>query len=165
MKKLAAFLAALSCLFCLTMPAAAAGMEGNLVIELEEGSVLREEQTILLEDGSTLVVTADILPQTRASATVSGVKNAKYYDSSNQLHWVVTLSGSFTYNGTSATCTSVSIDAVVYEGGWSCASKNADTSGSSAVGSASMVCKVLGIQVDSVPVSLTLTCDKDGVLS
>lgn len=151
MRKILTILLALACLLNLAVPAAAASNT--------------ESQTVYFEDGSYAVITLSTAPQTRAGNTVSGGKDWSYYDANDKLCWVVTLTGSFTYNGSSATCTSANIDATIYESGWSCSSKSAYASGSSAIGSATMVRKVLGVQVDSVPVSLKITCDKNGALS
>lgn len=151
MKRMITFALVLACLLSLAAPASAASTDSR--------------EITYYDDGSYLIVTVSTAPQSRASGTTPGSASAEYYNADDVLRWVVTLTGSFTYNGSSATCTSANIDATIYESGWSCSSKSAYASGSSAIGSATMVRKVLGVQVDSVPVSLKITCDKNGALS
>lgn len=152
MKRILAVLLAVAC--CLTMAATAFA-----------ASVEENTEITYFEDGSYLVKTITTEKSARAT-TVSGAVDAEYYNASDELRWVVTLSGTFTYtSGVSSSCTSASISATAYGGGWSCSTKNAYASGNSAVGSATMIRKVLGIQVDSIPVSMTLSCDKYGNLS
>lgn len=152
-KRILAVLLAVAC--CLTMAATA------FAASAEENT-----EITYFEDGSYLVKTITTEKSARAASTISGAVDAKYYNASDELRWVVTLSGTFSYtSGVSSSCTSASISATAYGGGWSCSTKNANASGNSAVGSATMIRKVLGIQVDSIPVSLTLSCDKYGNLS
>lgn len=152
-KRILAVLLTVAC--CLTMAATA------FAASAEENT-----EITYFEDGSYLVKTITTEKSARAASTISGAVDAKYYNASDELRWVVTLSGTFSYtSGVSSSCTSASISATAYGGGWSCSTKNANASGNSAVGSATMIRKVLGIQVDSIPVSLTLSCDKYGNLS
>lgn len=63
------------------------------------------------EDGS--YITERVLSvQTRAGGTVSGSKEKNYYDSNGGPYWKVVLSASFTYTGSSATCTSANCSVV-----------------------------------------------------
>lgn len=116
------------------------------------------------EDGSYLV--SEVTPaSTRASGTTSGTKPYTYYSASGRSLWEVTLSGTFRYTGSSATCTDSSVSVSVYDSSWYTASKSARKSGSSATGSASMSMKSAGVTVMTVPVSMSLTCDANGKLS
>ncbi len=101
----------------------------------------------------------------RASQTKSGSKVKNYYGSDGSLEWKVTLNGTFTYTGSSSTCTSASCNVSVSYSAWSASGKTAYRSGNTAYGSVTMNRKLLGATVDSVPVSLTLKCDANGNLS
>ena len=79
--------------------------------------------------------------------------------------WKATLSGSFTYTGSSATCTSSSVDVTVYDSSWYTISKSSNKSGSKATASVTMGEKLAGVTVTKVPISLAMTCDKNGNLS
>ena len=151
MKKLITLLFAAACMLSLTVPAMAYGAE---------------DQVILYDDGSYLVISTMEIPETRADNTTTGNTKATYYNSDHVLQWTVTLYGAFTYNGSSSTCTKASINVTISgSDGWSCTSKTADTSGSSAVGSATIIRTVSGEVVSTRTVPLRLTCDRNGNLS
>lgn len=123
-----------------------------------------KENIIYLEDGSYLEITISE-GVSRAAGTKSGSKTVVYRDSNSAEQWRVVLSGTFTYTGTSATCTASSINATITDTAWYVVSKSASQSGATASGELTMGRKFLGITVDKEPVGLTLTCDKDGNLS
>lgn len=121
------------------------------------------EDVIYFEDGSYLTISITTTPM-RASGTKNGSKTYTYnYDGGSA--WKATLSGSFSYTGSSATCTSSSVSMSVYDSAWYTVSKNADKSGASATGSIIMGRKALGVTVEKIPYSLKLTCDANGNLS
>lgn len=121
-------------------------------------------ETIYFEDGS-YIVTTITEAQSRAATGKSGAKTSTYYGNDGTAHWKATLSGSFTYDGSSATCTSSSCSVTIYNNSWYTLSKSASKSGNSAFGSATMGYKVLGITTNQVTRDISLTCDKDGNLS
>lgn len=121
-------------------------------------------ETIYFQDGSYLV-TEIITNGSRASGNVTGSKPSAYYDSEGVIQWRVTLTGSFTYNGSSATCTSSSANVTIYDSTWYTISKTTGKSGNTATASVTMGKKAVGVTVAKVPISMTLECDADGNLS
>ena len=110
----------------------------------------------VLDDGSQLlegkpVVTA----QTRGSVTA----HKPYYhrNSSGTILWTATVTGTFTYNGSTSYWTNA--------GPWSEQSGTAYPSGNTAIADVVMMRKLLFIVVETVPVTVPLTCDKNGNLS
>lgn len=103
--------------------------------------------------------------QTRAGGTVSGSKVKNYYDSKGTLCWQFVLNGSFSYTGSSATCTSSTCSVSIYSQGWYVISKNASKSGNTASANATMGESSGGVLANQVSASLTLRCDKNGNLS
>ena len=101
----------------------------------------------------------------RASGSKSGSKPYTYYDSDGKTLWKATLTGSFTYNGSTATCTSSRVDVTIYDSTWHTASKSSNKSGNTASASVTMEKRQLGITVTSKSVSMSLSCDKNGNLS
>lgn len=97
----------------------------------------------------------------RASKSVSGSKPYTCYNSAGTALWKVTLYGTFTYTGSSATCTASSVSTTIYDSSWSTGSKSASKSGNKATGSVTMKQST----VKSVPVSLSLSCSASGSLS
>ena len=79
------------------------------------------------DDGSYIVTTitesSSIL--TRASGSKTASKTSKYYSSSGSALWSVTVTGSFSYTGSSAKCTSSSVSANSYSSLWKINSKSA----------------------------------------
>lgn len=116
------------------------------------------------EDGS--YITERVLSvQTRAGGTVSGSKEKNYYNSNGGPYWKVVLSASFTYTGSSATCTSANCSVVCYSSDWYVISKGSGKSGNTASASATMGEMRDGATVNQVTAYLTLQCDGNGNLS
>ena len=118
------------------------------------------EERIELGDGYYLIAET-FQSGARASKSVSGSKPYTCYDSAGTALWKVTLYGTFTYTGSSATCTASSISTTIYDSSWSTGSRSASKSGNKATGSATMKKST----VKSVPVSLSLSCSASGSLS
>lgn len=113
-----------------------------------------------LEDGSYFVIEiVQANTSARGNAT-SGTKSAMYYDDSNTLIFTVDVTGTFTYNGTSATADSATSAVYIYDRRATFENKGAYTSGASAIGYAN-------VKLGSHPIckSVALTCSKDGELS
>lgn len=130
-----------------------------------QGNAVENKQVpIYFEDGS--YVTVEVIRNgMRASGSVTGSKVYTHHDSSGSENWKVTLTGSFTYTGSSATCTSSSVDVTIYDSAWYTISKSSSKSGNTASASVTMGEKRGGVTVTKVPVSLSLSCDKNGNLS
>ena len=124
----------------------------------------REQKVIRFEDGS-YAITEIITSGMRASGKVSGSKPYTYYSSDGVAQWKAVVSGSFTYTGNSATCTSASCSVTAYNSEWYTISKSASKSGSTATGNFSIGRKLLGVLVETKDVTLKLSCDKNGNLS
>jgi hypothetical protein len=113
-------------------------------------------------DGSYLVtkITRAIsIAQTTTQTT--GTKTTSCYTSDNKLAWDFSVTGTFRYNGTSATAISSSASDHIYNSDWSCASKSTSYSGASAT--ASGVFKSVSALTKNV--TATLTCSPSGALS
>lgn len=150
MKKIISFALILTMLVC--------------VIPICGNAAENQKETIYFDDGSYMTVEINTI-RTRASGSVSGSKPYTYYGSDGVAKWVATLSGSFTYNGSSATCTSSSVDVTIYNSAWYTVSKSASKSGNTASASVTMGEKRGGVTVTTFPISLSMSCDKDGNLS
>lgn len=125
----------------------------------------QEETVTYYEDGSYTVTTVEKRLTARAAGTVTGTTTENYYSSANVLQWKAVLNATFTYTGSSATCTSVnSLNVTIYNSAWSVGSKSTSKSGNTAYGYLTMNRQIIG-GTQGVPVTLTLTCDKNGNLS
>lgn len=112
------------------------------------------------DDGSYGVIS--IQKDHAKSNTVTETKTYKYYDSSNNLNWKASITASFTYNGVTASCTSVSKSHTIYDNSWKCTASNCSKSGATATGNFTFKHYVLLIPNKTINKTLTLTCDKNG---
>ena len=122
------------------------------------------ENIITLEDGSYLeiiIISTDI----RASHVKSGSKVLNHRSSEGELNWQAVLSASFTYTGTTSTCTSASCSVTIYDGDWYQVSKSTSRSGNTATTQLTMGQKVLGVTISKPSYTITLSCDANGNLS
>ena len=147
---LSIFLMIMTLIPIITFAVSAEGCDGNV---------------IYLEDGSYIVVTVEIESASRSSGTKSGRATYNYYDSNGARGWTAVLNGTFTYTGSSATCTASNCNITIYDSAWYTVSKSASKSGNSATAAVTMGKKLLGVTVTRVPVDLILTCDANGNLS
>ena len=89
-------------------------------------------------------------------------KYVDYYDSDDTLLWRVYLTASFTCSKQQATCTSASVNSVVYDGDWSVVSSSAEKAGNSATGCFTIQRNKPGEPQTTIERTITLTCDADG---
>ena len=99
-----------------------------------------EQSITYLEDGSYYVTTITVFPSTqssRAASSISGRKTQDYYNGSTQKKiFSISVIGSFTYTGSSATATSADYDYSILDPTWSFISGSASCSGASATANA-----------------------------
>ena len=79
--------------------------------------------------------------------------------------WKAVLSGTFSFTGSTSTCTSSSMNVTILDSSWYTISKNATRGENTATGSATIGEKVGGVTLTKIPVNLTLSCDANGNLS
>ncbi len=119
-----------------------------------------------LDDGSYIVTeneTRNI--SVMATSTKSHVKTSTYYNADNEKLWSITLTGTFTYTGSSATCTKSTATYTIYNSRWKVTSAVASKSGRKAVGDFTAKLYTLGIPVKTVTRTLTISCSNTGVCS
>lgn len=127
------------------------------------------------EDGSYSIITVSAensainAPSQNASAavtqTITGSKSSSYYSSNDELQWTVTLRGTFSYNGSSATCTQSTVSSVIYDSNWKVTSAVASKSGATAIGDFVVKYYTLLVPIKTINVHLTITCSANGTLS
>ncbi len=120
--------------------------------------------TVCFDDGSYMEIGIEYV-STRATNTRVAYKYHRYYDSSDNLEWEAQLHCTFTYDGTTSSCTSASCTVTIYDSKWYEISNTTSRSGSTATTQLTMGRKLLGITVSKPQYTITLTCDKDGNLS
>lgn len=132
------------------------------VIELQEG-------IFYFEDGSYIVterLSSDIQPLSVGTKTYSNIST--YYDSDDVAQCALKVTGTFEVDyGVSVRCTNVSATSYVYVDGWTVEKVTKSSSAgsgatASATASGEFVKKVLFITTSRIPVSVSVTCDKNG---
>lgn len=162
MKKALSLLLVITMLLGLGCMSVSAENISSEVIELEEG-------IYYFEDGSYIVteqVAADIQPLSVGTKTYSKVST--YYNSDDVAQCALKVTGTFEVNyGASVKCTNVSATSYVYVDGWTVQKVTKSSSAgsgatASATASGEFVKKLLFITTSRIPVSVTVTCDKNG---
>ncbi|MCC8073109.1 MAG: hypothetical protein LIO62_03160 [Clostridiales bacterium] len=119
-----------------------------------------------LDDGSYIVTEFNTNgASTFSTSTKNYAKSSSYYNSDDEKEWTVVLTGTFSYTGTSATCTKAVKSYTIYNDKWKVTSSSASKSGNKAIGDFVLKKYVLGVSVKTVDKTLTISCSKTGVCS
>ena len=124
-----------------------------------------ETENIIYFDNGSYITIEIVSTNTRATSTKTGTKIYTYRNSDGVEQWKATLSGTFTYNGTTSSCTASSCSVSIAKTNWYVVSKSASKSGNSATAALTMGRKLLGVTVEKTDATIRLTCDKNGNLS
>ncbi|MDE6863836.1 MAG: hypothetical protein K2J41_05550 [Eubacterium sp.] len=131
-----------------------------------EEKVVTDRTIEYFEDGSYIVTElTESTITTFATKTVSKSKSADYYESDNTKAWTITLSATFSYTGSSATCTNATTSSKIYNDKWKVTSAVPSKSGNKATGAFTVKKYVLGVPIKTVNKTLTITCSNTGVCS
>lgn len=119
------------------------------------------------EDGSYIITTIqeNANHTTFSTSTKTGSKRSDYYNEDSEIMWSTTLTATFSYSGTSATCTASNITYTVNASNWRIISAVATKSGNMAIGDVTAKKYFLGVPIETVERTVTLTCSPTGVLS
>lgn len=96
--------------------------------------------------------------------TVSGTKTTTYRSSSGEALWSISVTGMFSFVGTSVTCRSSKLNITIYDSAWKTYSTNTSKSGNCAKATATIKEYFLGFETDSITKSISLYCSIDGNL-
>lgn len=100
----------------------------------------------------------------RATSTKTAKKTG-YYANGSTVLWSVTVTGTFTYNGSTSKCTSSSVSASSNDSRWRIISKSSSKSGSTAKATATAKYYLNNLVIDAKTKTVTLTCSASGKLS
>ena len=128
-----------------------------------------ESSTIIevLDDGSyieTTIETDTSINLFAATSTKTGRKTIAHKEKSGRILWSVTVNGKFSYNGTSAKCTSSTISTSCPISSWKLSNKSASRSGATATASAVARRYKNGSVAETLKRSVSLTCSNTGKL-
>lgn len=152
MRKIIALLLFSICILTLPIEAYADVHEkSSVVVEyFEDGSYLEE---VLLESF------------TRASGIKTASKSKNYRNSDGILAWSITVTGTFTYDGTSAKCTAADCNVSITDSAWYTVSKSTSKNGATASASVVMGEMVSGVTIEQISTNITITCNANGNVS
>lgn len=159
MKKLVAFLITILLIFTTNI---------NAFAVVNEPSENTTSEIMYFDDGSYIETTLTIEESnisTFATNTISGSRKMIYKNSDGEAQWTAILKGTFTYTGSSATCTASSISYTIENSKWKISSATASRSGNKATGNIIAKRYTFGIPVQTVEAPIAITCSATGVLS
>lgn len=125
---------------------------------------MTETSVELLENGDYIETIITYYDTNTRAATKSGSKTSNYKNSSDETMWSVTVYGSFTYNGTTSSCTSVSRSTSAPGSNWSIKSSSCTKSGNCASATATATYKGVFTSEDYT-MTVNLYCSPYGILS
>lgn len=118
-----------------------------------------------LDDGSYLVVSIESGGISRITNTKTAKKTITHKDSDGEILWSATLKGSFSYDGSSATCTSSNITYSIADETWKLISANATKSENKALADIVVRKYALGIPFKTIEKTITIACSANGTIS
>ncbi|MDE6837940.1 MAG: hypothetical protein K2P33_06045 [Acutalibacter sp.] len=149
MKRIAFFLIACLVIFSLCSTSALA---------TENSDVLVKRTVEVLDNGDSIVTELyECEVQPRSGKT--GYASATYLNALGSAVWKVTVTGTFTYNGTTSSATNATTSVSIYNSNAKFVSKNASTSGNTATGTATVT-----YNASRTTRSASVSCDKNGNL-
>lgn len=137
----------------------------------DDVSYTADEAIEYLDDGSCFVTKTETIMNYSGmqffsgASTCSGKKTKTYKSSSGVKLWEVSVSGTFSYDGTSATCTKATVSAKSYSTSWKVSKKSASKSGNKARAKATGTCYKDSKVYCTYTKTVALECSKNGKLS
>lgn len=102
---------------------------------------------------------------TRATNTKTAKKTSNFKNAGGTTLWSVTVTGTFTYNGSTSSCTKSEVSTKIYQSSWKISSSSSSKSGNKATAKATAKCYLDGTVISTNSKTVTLTCDKNRKLS
>lgn len=156
------FIALLFCFIlicsCISLPAAAAECNSAYIMQ-DSDQIIISQTVVNLGNGCYFVETISVPSIQTCSNTKTGTKTATYVLSGTAIY-SISVTGTFTYDGSTSKATSASGSIAAHVDGVTLNSGNAYTSGTSAIAVGSV--KYNGATLQK---TVRLTCDKNGTLS
>ena len=152
-KKISFFILAI--IFCFSAPLSA----------LAQSTTVNNSEIQHFEDGSYLVIQKETVISPFSSGTKTSSTTGYYYNGDNEQQCSVTLTATFSYTGSSARCTNADTSYRIYDSAWKVTETKVGKAGNKATGIFTVKKYWLGIITKTVPLTLTLTCDKNGNIS
>lgn len=136
-------------------------------VSAENNYTIVSETTECLENGYYLVTTFVVEDNdvTRATSSKTGSKTVVLYNEDKEAMVTMKLTATFSYTGSSATCTNVSPTFTVHNSYWRVTKSTGTKSGNKGIGEFTAKHYWLGIVTQTKDITITITCSNTGVLS
>lgn len=141
-----------------TIPVAAVEHTEALAV-IEPDQIILSQTIEQLGNGDYIIETISIPRIQPYSSSITGTKTSEYVSYGTTI-FTISVTGTFTYDGSTATATSASGKIAAYVEGVTLNSRRAYTSGASAIATGSVTYNGATLQK-----TVTLTCDRNGNLS
>lgn len=99
-----------------------------------------------------------------ARSAKEGSKTIYCKNSAGKTMWSLTVKGTFTYNGSTSSCTSASASTSITDATWKITNKSSSKSGNTAKATATAICYLNGNPINSQTKTVTLKCNANGKL-
>lgn len=139
--------------FCINATAISSPSSLSYVEYFDDGSYI----TITISESSPFPI--------RSENTKTGSKTTTYTGTDGIVKWESKLTGTFSYNGTSATCTSSNITYSIKDSSWDIISAIPSRENNKAIGDIIVKQYLLGIPVNTYNYTIVISCSPTGVLS
>lgn len=100
-----------------------------------------------------------------ARSAKEGSKTIYCKNSAGKTLWSLTVKGTFTYNGSTSSCTSASASTSITDATWKITNKSSSKSGNTAKATATAICYLNGNPINSATKTVSLKCSASGKLS
>lgn len=134
----------------------------------EDDVTVISENIEYLDDGYYFVETLteeDVNVLVRATSSKTGSRSFVLYNEDDEALVTLTLRATFSYTGSSATCTSATASYTIHNDAWKVPTATASKSGNVATGTFTAKHYVLFIATQTINQTITITCSKTGTLS
>ncbi len=153
MKRVLSFLFIVLIVFCVSINACASSDNTITVEYFADGSCI--ETTLVVEKGVSAY----------ATQYKDGTKKITYKDEDGIVCWSATLTATFRYTGSSATCTDSDVTYTIHDSAWRMTSATASKSGNTATADVTAKRYTLGIPFKTIDRTITMTCSANGTIS
>lgn len=129
--------------------------------------IIKNSYIEYFDNGSYLIITLsyDNESGSKSTSTKSGSKKAILCNSNDEALITFVLKATYTYTGSSATCTSASTSFTIHDSSWKVTASSATKSGRTATANFTAKEYLFGIPVDTENYVFSMSCSNTGVLS
>lgn len=135
-------------------------------VHADDSKTIISKEFVVLSNGDCLetIIYEENNPQLRSAKTKTGTKTTTYKSNGKSL-WYVSVTGTFTYTGSSSKCTASSVKAGSYDQYWKISNKKSSYTANCAIGSATGKLYYGPSPVTTINKEVVLKCNINGTLS